>query len=100
MDHITPSTVTDERVLVHVKYLNDEAAERVNHDGGRGVTGASLRILIRTLSDEPQRIVATNSQRIHSTRASGKVYARWETSRGVVLTRTQRGLVVARRHLG
>lgn len=90
-----------QKILLHCKYLDDEAAAGVHaHGESRARTGVSVRITARTEPDGRRSAVATVSERGHFRRASGKVYARWQVVSMVYISRTKRGLVVRRRYQG
>ncbi|MFD4949875.1 PcfJ domain-containing protein [Streptomyces sp. NPDC058409] len=81
-----------ERVLLHVKFLNDQIEPTV--EGVR--TGASLRVVARTASDGRVTVSGSVSHRVHRIRASGKVFRYWQTVRAFSLLRTKAGLVALR----
>ncbi|MFC9755196.1 PcfJ domain-containing protein [Streptomyces sp. NPDC056921] len=81
-----------ERVLLHVKFLNDRREPSV--EGVR--TGASLRVVARTASDGRVTVSGSVSHRVHRMRASGKVFRYWQTGRAFSLLRTKAGLVALR----
>lgn len=86
--------VVDERVLLHVKWLDDEAAA---HPTVEGIpSGVSLRVVVRELRDGRVRVSVTGSRRVHRLRASGKAFHYWQTIGISSLARTRQGLVVLR----
>ncbi|MFF8917497.1 PcfJ domain-containing protein [Streptomyces sp. NPDC015032] len=82
-----------ERVLLHVKILNDGIEPTA--EGVR--TGASLRVVVRTAPDGRVTVSGSVSHRVHRMRASGKVFRYWQTVRAFSLLRTKAGLVVLRK---
>ncbi|WP_406004591.1 hypothetical protein [Streptomyces sp. NBC_00987] len=81
-----------ERVLLHIKFLNDRIEPTV--EGVR--TGASLRVVARTAPDGRVTVSGSVWHRVHRMRASGKVFSYWQTVRAFSLLRTKAGLVVLR----
>ncbi|MFJ5725503.1 PcfJ domain-containing protein [Streptomyces sp. NPDC093149] len=81
-----------ERVLLHVKFLND----RIEPTGEGVRTGASLRVVARTAPDGRATVSGSVSHRVHRTRASGKVFRYWQTVQAFSLLRTKADLVVLR----
>jgi PcfJ-like protein len=85
---------TTGRILLHIKYLDDEAAGQPTGQGT--VSGAALRIVARTAPDGRPSVAATVSYRVHRRRASGKVFRYWTLERATSLARTKQDLVVLR----
>ncbi|WP_433855182.1 PcfJ domain-containing protein [Streptomyces kronopolitis] len=81
-----------ERVLLHVKYLNDQIQPTL--EGAH--TGASLRVVARTASDGRVTVSGSASYRVHQMRASGKIFRHWQTMQAFSLLRTKADLVVLR----
>ncbi|MFF3697412.1 PcfJ domain-containing protein [Streptomyces sp. NPDC002221] len=81
-----------ERVLLHVKFLNDRIEPTIESVR----TGTSLRVVARTALDGRVTVAGSVSHRVHRMRASGKVSRHWQTVRAFSLFRTQAGLVVLR----
>ncbi|MFJ5071702.1 PcfJ domain-containing protein [Kitasatospora sp. NPDC088556] len=81
-----------ERVLLHVKFLNDQIEPTV--EGVR--TGASLRVVARTAPDGRVTVSGSVSHRVHRMRASGRVFRHWQTQQAFSLLRTKADLVVLR----
>ncbi|MFJ6140116.1 PcfJ domain-containing protein [Kitasatospora sp. NPDC092286] len=81
-----------ERVLLHVKFLNDHLEPTV--EGVR--TGASLRVVARTAPDGRVTVSGSVSHRVHRMRASGRVLHHWQTQQAFSLLRTKADLVVLR----
>ncbi|MFB7919593.1 hypothetical protein [Streptomyces sp. NPDC056061] len=81
-----------ERVLLHVKFLNEQIEPTV--EGVR--TGASFRVVARTAADGRVMVSGSVSHRVHRMRASGKVCRYWQTQWAFSLLRTKAGLVVLR----
>ncbi|WP_424862993.1 PcfJ domain-containing protein [Streptomyces sp. MMS24-I29] len=83
---------SSERVLLHVKFLNDRFEPTTE-----GVcTGSSLRVVARTAPGGRVSASGSVSYRVHRTRASGKVFRYWQTQQAFSLLRTKAGLVVLR----
>jgi hypothetical protein len=86
--------VVVERVILHVKWLDDEAAA---HPTVEGIpSGVSLRVVARELRDGRVRVSVTGSRRVHRLRASGKAFHYWQMVSISSLARTRQGLVVLR----
>ncbi|WP_405749303.1 PcfJ domain-containing protein [Streptomyces sp. NBC_01411] len=83
---------TSERVLEHIKFLNDQFEPTTE-----GVhTGSSLRVVARTAPGGHVSVSGSVSYRVHRMRASGKVFRYWQTQQAFSLLRTKAGLVVLR----
>lgn len=83
---------TSERVLEHIKFLNDQFEPTTE-----GVhTGSSLRVVVRTTPSGRVSVSGSVSYRVHRMRASGKVFRYWQTQQAFSLLRTKAGLVVLR----
>ncbi|MFC4048322.1 hypothetical protein ACFOY4_01390 [Actinomadura syzygii] len=83
-----------EHVLIHIKYLDDEAAARPTLQGV--VSGASLRVVARETADGRVKVSGSVSHRIHRLRASGKAFRYWDRKIAVSLARTKQDLVILR----
>ncbi|MFG1857490.1 hypothetical protein ACGFJT_37035 [Actinomadura geliboluensis] len=83
-----------EQILLHIKYLNDEAAAQPPLNGI--VSGASLRVVARESADGRVRVSGSVSHRIHRRRASGKTFRYWDRKVAISLARTKQDLVVFR----
>ncbi|MGW6602270.1 PcfJ domain-containing protein [Streptomyces sp. NPDC055036] len=81
-----------DRVLLHVKLLNDEIEPTV--EGIR--TGTSLRVVAHTAPDGRVIVWGSVWHRVHRMRASGKVFKHWQTVKAFSLLRTKADLVVLR----
>ncbi|MEV7872715.1 PcfJ domain-containing protein [Streptomyces sp. NPDC088124] len=81
-----------ERVLLHVKFLNDQIEP--TFEGA--CTGTSLRVVARTTPDGRVAVSGSVWHRVHRMRGSGKVFKHWQTVQAFSLLRTKAGLVALR----